>query len=153
MGDRSRARVAIAVIWCRGQLLLQLRDFGQHLADPGQWGFFGGHLEPSETPADGLRRELEEELGWTPDVLQPLGTFDAEGMQLIGFRGHRDAGIADLVLREGQELGLFAPGDLANGLAFSQRWNQAFPLTPITVRGLELWAGLRFPAATSSSTE
>ena len=32
---------------------------------PGSWEFPGGHLEKGETLKDGLKRELEEEIGFT----------------------------------------------------------------------------------------
>ena len=31
---------------------------------PGTWDIVGGHVEPGETPAEALARELEEETGW-----------------------------------------------------------------------------------------
>ena len=34
---------------------------------PGAWEFPGGHLEDGETLKDGLKRELEEEIGFTDD--------------------------------------------------------------------------------------
>jgi 8-oxo-dGTP diphosphatase len=44
-----------------GQLLLAERPAGKHLA--GLWEFPGGKLEPEETPGQGLKREIAEELG------------------------------------------------------------------------------------------
>lgn len=43
-----------------GRVLLAQRPPGKHLA--GMWEFPGGKLEPGESPADGLARELREEL-------------------------------------------------------------------------------------------
>jgi len=66
MGRRRSAvtadeRIAVAVLWCGNRLLLQLRDFRAGISDPGEWGFFGGHLKDEEAPDEGLRRELLED--------------------------------------------------------------------------------------------
>ncbi|MCK2183960.1 NUDIX hydrolase [Halomonas getboli] len=37
----------------------------------------GGKIEPDESPAEALARELEEELGQPPTRLEPLGEFSA----------------------------------------------------------------------------
>lgn len=47
------------------EILLQLRDDKVGIRFPGVYSLFGGALENSETPEEGLRRELEEELGIT----------------------------------------------------------------------------------------
>ena len=49
-----------------GRLLLQHRDDKPGLPGAGLWGFFGGHLEPGETPSRAFLREMREELGWRP---------------------------------------------------------------------------------------
>jgi 8-oxo-dGTP diphosphatase len=46
-----------------GRYLITQRRRGSHLA--GRWEFPGGKLEAGETPAAGLRRELQEELSAT----------------------------------------------------------------------------------------
>jgi ADP-ribose pyrophosphatase len=35
-----------------------------------------GRLNPDETPIDGARREFEEETGWYPNRIEPLGRFN-----------------------------------------------------------------------------
>lgn len=133
--------VVVGVLWSGARLLLQLRDFDAHIADPGQWGFFGGHVEGNENPETGLRRELVEEIGWNAMELQPLGRFPAaDGKHLIiGYRGQVDASLGALVLGEGQEIGVFSPTELGTGYAYSHRWRRSFPLTAITRQGLQLW--------------
>ncbi len=53
--------VAAAIIRRDGQVLIAQRPPGKHLA--GGWEFPGGKLEPQESRAAGLARELREELG------------------------------------------------------------------------------------------
>jgi mutator protein MutT len=53
--------VAGVVIDGRGRVLIAQRPAGKHLA--GSWEFPGGKLEPGEARADGLARELREEIG------------------------------------------------------------------------------------------
>ena len=57
----------------------------------------GGKLEPDEAPAAALAREIEEELGCLPRLLEPLGEFEAPaanepGHQLVAhlFRARLD---------------------------------------------------------------
>jgi mutator protein MutT len=53
--------VSAAVIERDGRFLLTRRLTGTHLA--GRWEFPGGKCESAETLEEGLRRELDEELG------------------------------------------------------------------------------------------
>jgi len=53
-----------------GRVLIGQRRPGTHMA--GAWEFPGGKLEATEAPLDGLRRELEEELGIVVNSAEPL---------------------------------------------------------------------------------
>jgi mutator protein MutT len=52
--------VVAAVIEHEGRFLVTRRQAGVHLA--GMWEFPGGKIDPDESHADALRRELREEL-------------------------------------------------------------------------------------------
>jgi 8-oxo-dGTP diphosphatase len=53
--------VAAAILIENGRVLLTQRKAGSHLG--GAWEFPGGKVLSGEDPRDGLRRELDEELG------------------------------------------------------------------------------------------
>ena len=58
--EETRLKVVAAVVWRDGRLLLTQRPPGGPLG--GQWEFPGGKIEPGETPAQALVREIREEL-------------------------------------------------------------------------------------------
>ena len=58
--------VVAAVIEEGGRFLVTRRQAGVHLE--GYWEFPGGKLDPDETHAEGLRREIREELDADVDV-------------------------------------------------------------------------------------
>lgn len=53
--------VAVAVIHFNKQYLLGFRQASQHQGN--RYEFVGGKIEPNETPAQGLIREVHEEIG------------------------------------------------------------------------------------------
>lgn len=65
-GPDRRHEFAAAVIMDARDRLLLLRRSPECRRWPGKWGLAGGGLEAGETPEEGLRRELLEELG--PDI-------------------------------------------------------------------------------------
>lgn len=71
----KRVEVAAAVIENgRGEFLLAQRPVGKVYA--GYWEFPGGKVEPGESAADALKRELDEELGLRVDTVYPWLTRD-----------------------------------------------------------------------------
>lgn len=74
---RRRIEVAAAVIHDgAGRFLLAQRPAGK--AFEGYWEFPGGKVEPGESAADAMRRELHEELGIEVDTVYPWLTRDFE---------------------------------------------------------------------------
>ncbi|MFK2918231.1 Nudix family hydrolase [Dyella koreensis] len=92
-----------------GRVLLAQRPPGKHLA--GLWEFPGGKLEPGELPGPGLIRELQEELGVTAEVAEPLirvpWQYDGRHLLLDAWMVRRWEGEAGSL--EGQALQWLAP--------------------------------------------
>ena len=57
-------------------VFLQKRD-NDAKDNPGNFGAFGGHLEESESPEEGLKREIEEELSFIPFGYEFFGEFSS----------------------------------------------------------------------------
>jgi len=57
-----------------GRVLIAQRPPGKHMA--GGWEFPGGKLEAGEAPFDGLRRELQEEIGVDVIAAAPLISYE-----------------------------------------------------------------------------
>ena len=48
---------------------MQLRDEKPTIVYPGNWGFFGGDVEPGEEPIQSARRELYEEIKYETEEI------------------------------------------------------------------------------------
>jgi 8-oxo-dGTP diphosphatase len=89
--DHSSLKVPVdvvcAVILHEGKILVAQRPPGKKLA--GLWEFPGGKVEPNETPAEALHREIQEELGCTLKILQEgppvLHAYEWGAIQLFPF--------------------------------------------------------------------
>ena len=102
-------------------LLVRTVDFGI-------WGTVGGAVDPDESPADAIRREVREELGVDFVADEILGAFGGPGYRNTYPNGDR-VGYTTVVFggsinglptpdqQEIREVGWFAEGDLA-GLEF-----------------------------------
>jgi mutator protein MutT len=57
------------------RIIFNLRS--NSVSHSGKWSFWGGKLESGETPIQALMREINEEVGFVPEILkiQPLDVF------------------------------------------------------------------------------
>jgi 8-oxo-dGTP diphosphatase len=96
-----------------GRYLITQRRRGSHLE--GLWEFPGGKVEAGETPATGLRRELQEELGATFTVGDLVETvrweYPDRTVVLHFFDCRLQSG--EIVPREGQAMAWVAADALA----------------------------------------
>lgn len=97
-----------------GEILLALRPKNAHQG--GLWEFPGGKLEPDETPAQGLIRELREELAIEPLASEPLTRISHDyGDKAVLLDVYRvDAYSGEPCGNEGQQIRWVAPKDLSD---------------------------------------
>jgi len=120
--------VALAMLRRDGRWLMQLRAETPTIVAPGCWGLFGGHLDPGETPEQGLRRELLEEISWQPPALECVMVHPIHRRTAHVFRGDLTVPLERLRLLEGQDLGLVSLEELETGLIWSPRLSTHRPL-------------------------
>lgn len=67
-----KRNIAVKAIIFRadGKFLLQRRDFTNNIPYPGSWNFFGGYVEGNENFLYALERELNEEIGCVPGIIE-----------------------------------------------------------------------------------
>ncbi|MBE9154716.1 NUDIX hydrolase [Cyanobium sp. LEGE 06113] len=123
--------VALAVLEQGGQWLIQLRDDIPGIVAPGAWGLFGGHLDPGESPAEAVRRELREEIGWWPPAPLPFW-FSHRNADRVAhvFRAPLPMPLQTLQLLEGQDMALACPAQLRSGRAWSPRLGEHRAIAP-----------------------
>lgn len=118
--NHQPVHVAIAILYCHDQFLMQLRDNIPGILYPGHWGLFGGHIEAGETPEIAVKRELLEEIGYTPSTVTKFGCYaDAQAIRHV-FHAPLTVELDQLVLNEGWDLGLLTPEQIAQGECYSQ---------------------------------
>jgi len=105
--------VTAAVIRSGNRILICRRPEGDTFG--GLWEFPGGKTEAGESPEEGLRREIREELEMDISVGERLGSFsygpEPDGIALTAYHAvPRER--SDFVLREHAEARWIAPEDL-----------------------------------------
>ncbi len=122
--------VALAILYRQDQFLLQLRDNIPDILYPGYWALFGGHLEPGETPYDAIQRELMEEICYIPPGLLKFGCYSNSQKVRHVYHAPLTVEVNQLMLKEGQDLGLFTAEQIRQGNAYSAIAGQLCPLAP-----------------------
>lgn len=120
--------VALAMLARDGRWLMQLRDDVPGIVAPGCWGLFGGHLDPSETPEQALRRELMEEINWEPGDLHYMFKQRTPRRTAYVFMGELTVPIHQLTLLEGQAMALVGRQELLTGSIWSSLHGAYRPL-------------------------
>lgn len=107
--------VAAVIVDEYGRYLLQQRDDKPGIFYPAHWGLFGGGIEPGESDEQALRRELLEELDFSPQKLVPLQSLSFDLTQMGGGCYRRcymeisikaDA-VLEMTLNEGNAMAVF----------------------------------------------
>lgn len=103
-------QIAGALLWHpENRVLLQHRDDRPGMAEAGKWALFGGGIESGEDVESALLRELDEEIGFRPELYRPFLTLDAGDKLFHLFLARIDLPLAALTLREGQGFAYVAP--------------------------------------------
>ena len=123
--------VAIAIITHDGKFLMQLRDNIPTILYPGVWGFFGGHIEPGETPEVAVEREIMEEIGYQITNPQKFACYGDERIMRHIFYTPLTVDVEQLVLGEGWDFGLLTPIQIEAGFAYSSIAAEKRPIGPI----------------------
>lgn len=124
---RHRGSVAALAVHEDGRVVL-VRQY-RYPVDADVWELPAGRLDPGETPLEGARRELEEEVGLRAAHLEPMGAFfttpgfcdetmhlfRATGLSLVPPRPEPDERIEVLTLPLDQARAMVGRGEVREG--------------------------------------
>ncbi|MGB3559785.1 MAG: NUDIX hydrolase [Geitlerinemataceae cyanobacterium] len=122
--------VAVAILYRHDRFLMQLRDNIPNIVYPGFWTFFGGHIEPEETPEIAVKREILEEIGYEMPSAELFNKYEtAESVRYV-FHAPLTVELEELVLNEGWDMGLWTIDEIRQGKRYSKNANQVRPIGP-----------------------
>ena len=123
-------RVAIAILHRDDKFLFQLRDDIPNIVYPAHWGFFGGHIDPGETPHEAVVRELQEEITYFPPSISEVGCYSDPKVERHVFHAPLTVDLDQLVLKEGWDMALLTPEQIHHGSCYSAKADRVLPLVP-----------------------
>jgi 8-oxo-dGTP diphosphatase len=133
--NNQQVQVAIAILYQQDKFLMQLRDNNPNILYPGHWAFFGGHIEPGETPEVAVQREILEEIGYTlPPTFSKFDCYPDQRAVRHVFHAPLTVELNQLVLNEGWDMSLLTPQDIRLGKSYSTVSRDVRPLGPVHQR-------------------
>ncbi len=120
--------VAIAILYRENKFLMQLRDDIEGIVYPGNWGFFGGHLEVGETPEAALKRELVEEINYVIEKPKLFNFYTDDRAKRYIFHAPLTVDLDNLELNEGWDLDLVPVENIQRGFHYSDKPKMEKPL-------------------------
>ena len=127
----NRPVAAMAILYQNSKFLMQLRDDIEGILYPGQWGFFGGHLEAGEDPEVGVKRELIEEINYVIEKPKFYKCYADHRAERYIFYGFLTVTIDKLELNEGWDLDLVPIENIQRGFHYSDKPKTERPLGDI----------------------
>lgn len=124
-------KVALAILYREGKFLMQLRDDKPGIPYPGHWSLFGGHLELEETPEEGLKRELLEEIDYAVATPIEFGCYaDLKAIRHV-YHAPLTVPLECLILQEGWDFALLSIESIYQGSCYSIKANEVRPFGAI----------------------
>lgn len=120
--------VTMAILYREGKFLMQLRDDIEGILYPGQWGFFGGHLEAGETIEEGLKRELLEEINYNCQDFNLFWREQKANFSKYVYSAPLTVTIDQLTLNEGWDFKLVTVEEINHGQIYSEKAKQIRPI-------------------------
>lgn len=107
---------------------MQLRDNIPKIVYPGYWTFFGGHIEPGESPEIAVKREILEEIGYEMPSAELFETCETSESVRHVFHAPLTVGLEDLVLNEGWDMDLWTIDEIKKGERYSKNAGEVRPM-------------------------